>query len=98
MSYRDDGRSGIGIYPVGLLWDIKRKRVVASIRGYLIPQIKRRNWRAVRNYFNGYLAEWNYPPEGVNHSRCGRGWTKRAALRSLGHHLAESNLHPLEVL
>ena len=83
---------GIETYRVGLFSDIKRKRVLRGLKGYLIPQIKRKNWRAVRNYFNGYLAEWHYCPEGVVHSKCGKGWTRRAALRSLGRHLVESNL------
>lgn len=52
----------IEAYPVGLLSDIKRGRVRDGIRNYLVPQIKRRNWRAVRSYFNGYLAEWHYCP------------------------------------
>ena len=37
---------------------------------------KRGNWRAVRNSWNGYLAE-------VEGHSAGRGWTKRVALRSL---------------
>jgi len=84
--------SGIETYPVGLFWDIKRHRVRYGITRYLWPQIKRRNWRAVRSYFNGYLAEWHYCPEGVRHTRCGRGWTRRSALRRLGRHIVESNL------
>lgn len=83
---------GIGTYRVGLLSDIKRRRVWYGLRCYLWPQIKRRNWRAVRNYFNGYLAEWHYPPEGFIHGRCGRGWTRKAALRSLGRRIVEQNL------
>jgi hypothetical protein len=85
-------QSGIEAYPLGILSDIKRRRVRYGIRNYLIPQVRGRNWRAVRNYFNGYLAEWHYPPAGMRHSRCGRGWTKRAAIRRLGIHLAENNL------
>jgi hypothetical protein len=81
----------IEAYPVGLLSDVKRRRAWWGIRNYLVPQIKRRNWRAVRNYFNGYLAEWHYCPAGVVHTRCGRGWTKRAALRDLGRHIVASN-------
>jgi hypothetical protein len=87
-------QSGIEAYPVGLLSDIKRRRVWRGVRGYVIPQMRRRNWRAIRNYFNGYLAEWHYPPAEVAHTRCGRGWTKRAAIRRLGIHIAESNTLP----
>jgi hypothetical protein len=87
-------QSGIEAYPVGLLSDIKHRRVWRGVRGYVVPQMRRRNWRAVRNYFNGYLAEWHYPPAEVTHTRCGRGWTKRAAIRRLGIHIAESNTLP----
>lgn len=49
---------------------------VRRVRTYLSAQARAHNWRAVRNHFNGYLAE---------HDRCahnaGRGWTKRAAER-----------------
>lgn len=83
--------SGIEAYPVGLLADIKQGRLkygLKSLRGRVV----RRDWRSVRNYFNGYLAEWHYAPEGVNHYKCGKGWTKKRAIRRLGIHLAESNL------
>lgn len=83
--------SGISIYPVGVLaaWKHRRLRHEYS---YLKAQVKRHRWRAVRSSFNGYLAEWDFPPEGVKHYRCGRGWTKRAALNDLGKHLAQANL------
>lgn len=84
--------SFIEAYPVGLLRDIKRKSLSYGLKRYLWVQVRRRNWRAVRNYFNGYLAEWHYPPEGMRHHKCGRGWTKRAAIRRLGVHIAFSNL------
>jgi hypothetical protein len=84
-------RSTISVYPVGLLSDIKRRRVWRGIRGYLIPQIQDRNWRAVKNYFNGYLAEIDYPPVTLNFFRCGKGWTRRAALSSLGRRLGADN-------
>jgi hypothetical protein len=65
------------VYSVGLLRDIKRRRVRYGVRSYLIGYcLKGRRWRAARNYFNGYLAEH----EGCHHN-CGRGWTKRAAER-----------------
>jgi len=50
-----------------------------------------RNWRAIRSQFNGYLAEWDYPPEGMLHNRCGTGWTRRTAIRRLGTHIARLN-------
>lgn len=80
----------IEAYPVGLFSDIKRRRLRTGLR-YMLEQARKRNWRAVRNYFNGYLAEWHYCPPGVVHYRCGKGWTKRRALRDLGRHIVESN-------
>lgn len=90
---------GIGTYPVGVLAALLRRDRVAALRGelrYLRHQAKRRNWRAVRNSFNGYLAEWHYPPEGVIVYRCGSGWTRRAALRSLGRNVVVANLSAQE--
>jgi hypothetical protein len=69
------------IYPVGLLSDIKRRRVRYGVRSYLIGHCLRgRRWRAARNYFNGYLAEH----QGCHHN-AGKGWTKRAADRRAVH-------------
>ena len=81
----------ISTYPVGILSDFKAGRLRGGIENYLLYQIKARNWRAVRNYFNGYLAEWHYAPEGVNLTMCGKGWTRKAALHSLGRHIIEAN-------
>ena len=65
------------IYPVGLLSDIKRRRVRRGVSSFLIGYcIRGRRWRSARNYFNGYLAEH----EGCHHN-AGKGWTKRAAVR-----------------
>lgn len=88
---------GITTYPVGLLSDIKRRRVRRGLSGYLWRQVKARNWRAVRNYFNGYLAEWHYRPDEVRLTHCGRGWTRRAAIRRLGVHIAKQNRRADEV-
>ena len=82
--------SGISIYPVGVLAAWKRRRL-RSQYVYLKEQVRARNWRAVRNSFNGYLAEWDYPPEGVKHYRCGHGRTKNRALHDLGKHIAHAN-------
>ena len=88
--------NGAEVYPVGVLRMIQaigRALTVrdASLQGkrvgivrhelrkewrYLRHQIGARNWRAVRNSFNGYLAEHDNHPH-----NCGRGWTRRAAIR-----------------
>lgn len=88
-------QTGIETYPVGLLYDLKHHRLRNAPR-YLRAHLQQRNWRAIRNYFNGYLAEWHNCPEGVRHTKCGRGWTRRAALRRLGAHIVASNLSPTE--
>lgn len=46
-----------------------------------IRHLRRRQWRDLKNEFNGYLAEPDPFPEGVH--RCGSGWTRKRALRSL---------------
>lgn len=46
---------GIETYPVGLFRDLQQRRLRYGI-AYLKSRVKERNWRAVRNYFNGYLG------------------------------------------
>lgn len=89
----NNDESHINTYPVGFLEHLhKIRRIVEhSMFGYLRYQVQQRNWRAVRNYFNGYLAEWHYRPEGVACHKAGRGWTRRSALRRLGNHIARAN-------
>lgn len=80
----------ISIYPVGVLDAVKHPRRIRGELRSLGRQLKARNWRAIRQSFNGYLAEVNYPGE-LRHTRCGRGWTRRAAASSLGRRLAADN-------
>lgn len=80
----------ISTYPVGILAAIKHRKIRSSLR-YLKSQIHARNWRAVRNSFSGYLAEWHYPPEEMIHHQCGSGWTRKRAIRRLGIHIATVN-------
>lgn len=56
-----------------------------------IRQIKHRKWRALKNTFNGYLAEPLEFPPGDYRRRCGTGWTKRRALRSLERRLPSAD-------
>lgn len=79
------------VYPVGWM-AVWRSRVSHNWRGEwrrMVDYIKRRHWEAVRNMFNGYLAEVQY--SSMHHTRCGHGWTKRRALSDLGRHLGEMN-------
>ena len=82
----------ISIYAVGLLADLRdfvhspaplpsRLRTLRLRLRYPIRQARARNWRAVDNYLNGYLAEPSSWPPGV--TRCGTGWTRGRAYRSL---------------
>lgn len=96
--------SGIETYRVGLFSDIFALRINRVLRRregawsqrhpwrWFFASL-RRSWRR-RSYWNGFLAEWHYCPEGVHHTKCGRGWTRRAALRRLGQHIVSSNLLP----
>lgn len=87
----------IDVYPVGLLSDlsyfvhhpdrtIARRRLRSAART-LRGRVRRRQWRALKNYFNGYLAEPRVLPPGFR--RGGTGWTRGRAWRDLQRHLAE---------
>lgn len=98
----DGTTPGIETYPVGVLRDIRTLRMRLRHPGgfYTRRNAVRfffkwfaRSWNR-RSYWNGYLAEWHYCPEGVRHTRAGRGWTRRAALRRLGAHIVASNRLP----
>jgi hypothetical protein len=82
----------IEVYAVGLLADLRRlvhspEPLPQRIRrfrfdlGYPRRQARARNWRAVKNYLNGYLCEPAVWPSGV--TRCGTGWTRGRAYRDL---------------
>jgi hypothetical protein len=65
-------------------WRIDRTRTsLRYIRRTVTRHIRAGNWRALKNTFNGYLAEPDEFPPGDYRRRCGTGWTKRRALRSL---------------
>lgn len=89
----------IDVYPVGVLagllwarraarrglWRVAWDHLRSELR-YVVQQAQARRWRAVRNALNGYLAEPIPAPEGLR--RCGHGWTRRRAMRSLRRELA----------
>ena len=91
---------GVDIYPVGVLARLLRIRHAMKARRadltrwavdglrtelrYVATFARAGNWRGVKNAFNGYLAEPTPFPEGLR--RCGSGWTKRRAMRSLRRH------------
>lgn len=89
--------SGIEVYAVGLGRDLRTWRKRFFRRKYRKGATKSFfysfgiHWHR-RSYWNGYLAEWHYPPYGMNFFRAGTGWTKRAAKRRLGKHIVKNNL------
>jgi hypothetical protein len=45
--------------------------------------VRHRRWHSLKSSFNGYLAEpYHWPADGALR-RCGSGWTKARAMRSL---------------
>ena len=74
-----DTAKEMDVYPVGLFWEVRTygwRKGWAKSRRFVVLQAKAGNWRAVRNHFNGYLAEHGH----AGHN-AGRGWTRRAAIR-----------------
>jgi hypothetical protein len=70
--------------PPSRLWRLSRARMSMSyIPKTVVRHIRARNWRALKNTFNGYLAEPDEFPPGDYRRRCGTGWTRRRAMRSL---------------
>ena len=88
--------TAISVYPVGMMAMLLSLRSAITHRslGYFTWRWHARgfarDWRN-RNYWNGFLAEVDYPPAGLTHTRCGRGWTRRRAARSLGLQLWKDN-------
>lgn len=94
------GESQVDIYAVGWLADLlylgrgvrrrNRHAIGFALRRFrqearfTATRVREGNWRAVKNSFNGYLAEPTPWPAGLR--RCGTGWTKRRAMRSLRRH------------
>ena len=68
-------RQQVDVYAVGWLQAWQRRRLRAEWR-HVTYWARRRNWRAIRNTFNGYLAEHEHGGHNA-----GRGWTKRQAIR-----------------
>lgn len=65
------------VYPVGLLADLKLRRIKRGIR-LVGSWAKGGNWRAVRNYFrNGWITEHSEPC----HHNAGWGWTQKSSAR-----------------
>lgn len=83
-SRRDPGRTGIAE---------GRRFARSRLHGEAVrtvSNIRRGRWRELKNTFNGHLAEpYEFPP-GDYRRRCGTGWTKARALRSLQRRLPKS--------
>ena len=65
---------------LGMTWTPPLRRAVATVA----RKVRKRDWRGLKTSFNGYLAEPTPWPEHM--CRCGSGWTRRRALRSLRRH------------
>lgn len=87
----------VDVYPVGWLSTMQQawRATRCGHPGYAALRVwseaaltirwaRRRQWRSVKNTFNGYLAEPT--PFPAHLTRCGSGWTRRRALRSLQRH------------
>lgn len=68
-------------------WRIEQARYcLRRLRQTFARHVRSRKWRELKNTFNGYLCEPTPFPDGLR--RCGSGWTKRRARRSLDRRLA----------
>jgi hypothetical protein len=73
--------------PPSRLWRLSRARIsLRYIPKTIARHIRSRDWRALKSTFNGYLAEPYHWPQDGTLTRCGSGWTRRRALRSLRRH------------
>ncbi len=74
-------------------WRIKTARqCIRHLRQTFVRYVRSRKWRELRNFFNGYLCEPTPFPAGLR--RCGSGWTRNRARRSLDRQLATVNSAP----
>ena len=81
----------IVVYPVGYRANLAHYGLADGTRRtwrYCLSRARRRDWRAVKNALNGYLAEPEPFPDGLQ--RCGSGWTRRRALADLRRRMAAS--------
>lgn len=75
------------IYAVGVLHSLRRYRASGDRRrlwrdlGIVRRELRRRDWHNLRQSFNGWLAEPVDYPDG-QWRYCGRGWTRKAAVRN----------------
>lgn len=82
----------ISVYPVGVMSVLLTLRHSPPSHWNLRWHARnfRTHWRR-RSYWNGFLAEVDYPPAGLIHTTCGKGWTRRSAARDLGLQLWKDN-------
>lgn len=68
-----------------LLPDVARAHTRRNLRNFVkvhaVRNLRQRRWHELKSSFNGYLAEPTPWPDGL--TRCGSGWTRKRALRSL---------------
>jgi len=56
----------------------------------MLSNARRGRWHELKNTLNGHLAEPAPWPDGLK--RCGSGWTRKRALRSLRRHLRRAGI------
>lgn len=67
-------------------WSWRINQILMAVEAdwrYFLRNLKKRQWRAIRMTWNGYLAEPLQFPEGDYKRRAGTGWTKKRAITSL---------------
>lgn len=70
-------------YPRDKRWPTVKREVRRTVHT-LVRHVKARDWNALQNSFNGYLAEpYTFPGY---MTRCGHGWTTERAIRDLLRH------------
>lgn len=76
--------------PVTWRWRIDRaySQVYGTYRS-VRRHVRNRQWRDLKNTFNGHLAEPTPWPDGIGLTRCGSGWTRTGAILSLYRHASK---------
>lgn len=70
--------------PPLMAWRLRRAHeCLTHVRRTVVRHVRARQWRELRQSFNGYLAEpYHFPGDG-SLPGCGHGWTRARAVRSL---------------
>lgn len=88
LTYRPRVIDGLPALPTpAWRWRVGEARhALSRVWRHNVRHVRARDWHALKNTFNGYLAEPYVWPEDGSLRRCGSGWTRARALRSLRRH------------